>query len=583
MFGKIIKIEDKRIIIENLKKEILSNMIGYHVVFEDGRKMLGEIIYVDEKEFHVNLIGEIVGDNLIAGVMKYPLGSATVRLVYKNELELIIGYQDTNIPKNLLLGKSNVYENFNVSVNTSSFFSNHFAIIGNTGAGKSCGVAKLLQNLFADNKTNPVNSHIIIFDTYGEYQSALSNINNHPGINVKNYTTSPNGQEGMEVIKIPPYLLEVDDLALLLNVKDQDLIPIIEKTLSYVYIFKGEDEVCKKYKNDIVAKGLLDMVSSGKGASQIRDQALAFLSKYNTEEINLETIISQPGLNRTIRQCLNIDTQGKLLAVESLVAYLNKYSEVNIDKIAITPTDYTLDDLYYAMEFALVSEGAYNNDSIFEKVNGLKTRLHSIINGENKKYFEYDGFVSRESYVQKIFSTAQGDNVQLVDMNFNYIDDRFAKVLVKILCKMFYKFSVNLENRGSYPINIIIEEAHRYVGIDDDSSIIGYNIFDRISKEGRKYGLILGLITQRISELSQTTLSQCSNFIVFRMYYPQDIKMVASIASNITMDAVEKLKSLSPGMALVFGTAFKIPLITQFDIPNPMPTSTNVDLQKGWY
>ena len=582
MFGKIIKIEDKKIIVENLKKEIVSNMIGYHVVFEDGRKMLGEIIYVDEHEFHIDLIGEIVGDTLIAGVMKYPQGSASVRLVYKNELELIIGSQETNLPKNLLLGKSNVYDNFNVSVNTSAFFSNHFAIIGNTGAGKSCGVARLMQNLFADNKTNPANSHIIIFDTYGEYQSALTNINTHPGINVKNYTTA-NSADNMEIIKIPPYLLEVDDLALLLNLKDPDLIPILEKTLAYVYIFKSEDETCKKYKNDIIAKGLLDMLSSGKGASQIRDQVIAFLSKYNTPDINLETIISQPGLNRTIRQCVNIDTQGKLLAVESLIAYLNNYSEINIDKISITPTEYTLDDMYYAMEFALVSEGAYNNDALYEKLNSIKTRLHSIINGEYKKYFEYNGFISRENYIQKIFSTSTGDNAQIVDMNFNYVDDRLAKVLVKILCKMFYKFSVSLENRGSYPINIIIEEAHRYVGADKDNDVIGYNIFDRISKEGRKYGLILGLITQRISELSQTALSQCSNFIVFRMYYPQDIKMVASIASNITMDAVEKLKSLSPGMALVFGTAFKIPLIAQFEMPNPMPTSTNVDLQNGWY
>ena len=323
MFGKITKIEDKKIFVENLKKEILSNMIGYHVVFEDGRKMLGEIIFVDENTFHINLIGEIYGDSLVAGVMKYPQGNAKVRLVYRNELELIIGSQETNLPKNLLFGKSNVYDGFNVSVNTSNFFSNHFAIIGNTGSGKSCGVARLLQNLFSDNKTNPENSHIIIFDTYGEYQSALTNINTHPGINVKNYTTSIK-DEGKEIIKIPPYLLEVDDLVLLLNVKDADLIPILEKTLAYVYIFKSEDATTKKYKNDIVAKGLLEMLSSGKNASQIRDQAIAFLSKYNTEEINLETIIAQPGLNRTIRQCLNIDTQGKLLAVESLVAFLTE-------------------------------------------------------------------------------------------------------------------------------------------------------------------------------------------------------------------------------------------------------------------
>lgn len=582
MFGKIIRIEDKNVIVQNLKNEILSHMIGYHVVFEDTKKMVGEIIFVDEKEFHIHLIGELVNQSLIAGIMKYPQGNAIVRVVYKNELELIIGSQETHLPKHLLFGKSNVYENFNVSVNTTSFFSNHFAIIGNTGSGKSCGVARLLQNLFAENKTNPTNSHILIFDTYGEYHSALDKINLHPGIHVKNYTTSVKDGES-ELIKIPPYLLEVDDLALLLNLNDAELIPILEKTLNYVYIFKGEDSICQKYKNDIVAKCFLDILSSGKSAQQIRDQSLAFLSKYHTEEINLETLIKQPGYNRTIRQCLNIDPQGKMVAMELLVEYLKQYSEVNIEKIAITPTEYSLDDIYYAMEFALVSEGAINNAGIYEKMNKLKTRLHSIINGESKQYFTYNGFISRENYIKKMFTTNEGENAQIVDIDFNSIDDRLSKTIVKIFSKMFYKFTTSLEDRGSFPINILIEEAHRYIQKDNDVEVIGYNIFDRIAKEGRKYGLLLGLITQRLSELSVTTLSQCSNFIVFRMYYPEDMKIIASIASNITMDVIEKLKSLKPGMALVFGVSFAVPLICQFEIPNPMPTSTNVNLANYWY
>lgn len=582
MFGKIIRIEDKNVIVQNLKNEILSHMIGYHVVFEDTKKMVGEIIFVDEKEFHIHLIGELVNQSLIAGIMKYPQGNAIVRVVYKNELELIIGSQETHLPKHLLFGKSNVYENFNVSVNTTSFFSNHFAIIGNTGSGKSCGVARLLQNLFAENKTNPANSHILIFDTYGEYHSALDKINLHPGIHVKNYTTSIKDGES-ELIKIPPYLLEVDDLALLLNLNDAELIPILEKTLNYVYIFKGEDSICQKYKNDIVAKCFLDILSSGKSAQQIRDQSLAFLSKYHTEEINLETLIKQPGYNRTIRQCLNIDPQGKMVAMELLVEYLKQYSEVNIEKIAITPTEYSLDDIYYAMEFALVSEGAINNAGIYEKMNKLKTRLHSIINGESKQYFTYNGFISRENYIKKMFTTNEGENAQIVDIDFNSIDDRLSKNIVKIFSKMFYKFTTSLEDRGSFPIHILIEEAHRYIQKDNDVEVIGYNIFDRIAKEGRKYGLLLGLITQRLSELSVTTLSQCSNFIVFRMYYPEDMKIIASIASNITMDVIEKLKSLKPGMALVFGVSFAVPLICQFEIPNPMPTSTNVNLANYWY
>lgn len=582
MFGKIIRIENKKVIVENLKKEILSNLIGYHVVFEDSKKMVGEIVFVNENEFHINLIGEIVDNNLLPGIMKYPIGTAQTRIVYRQELELILGNQDVSIPKNLLLGKSNVYDKFIVSVNTSDFFANHFAIIGNTGAGKSCGVSRLIQNLFSDSKTNPLNSHIVIFDTYGEYQSALEKIDTHPGVNVKNYTTS-NKDTNREIIKIPPYLLEVDDLALLLNLKDSELIPILEKTLSYVYIFKSDDSICQKYKNDIIAKGFLDMLGSGNPPQQIRDQSIAFLSKYYTEEINLETLIKQPGLNRTIRQCLNIDPQGKMVAMELLVDFLNQYSEVNIEKISIVPTEYTLDDIYYAMEFALVSEGALNNPGIYEKMNKLKTRLHSIINGEYKQYFEYNGFISRENYIKKLFLTSDEEPAQIVDINFNYIDDRLAKIIVKILSKMFYKYTTSLETRGSFPINIIIEEAHRYIQKDSDEEVIGYNIFNRISKEGRKYGIILGLITQRISDLSTTSLSQCSNFLVFRMHNPEDIKLISSIASNLTTDASEKLKSLNPGMALVFGTSFKIPLIIQFDIPNPMPTSTSVDLTQMWY
>lgn len=584
MFGKIIDIKDKILYVENLKKIAVTNYIGYHVVFEGNKKIVGEITFVTVSEFQIKLLGEILNGKFISGIDVYPFSDATVRLIYKNELELIIGNQSVYAPKTLLFGRSSIYDGFSNTCDLNDFFSSHFAIIGNTGSGKSCGVARLIQNIFAENKKNPTNCHIILFDAYGEYKSALTRINSHPGINVKCLCSDGNlVNQNDEILRIPPYLLEADDLALLLNINDSQLITTLEKTLTYVYIFKGEDELCEKYKNDIIAKVFLDILSSGKPAQQIRDQSLAFLSKYNTKDINLETIIPQMGYNRTIRQCLNIDTQGKMLAVELLIENMKKYSEVSIEKITIRPTEYNLDDLYNALEFALISDGTMNNQSAYEKLNVLKTSLHSIINGENRKFFEYDGYVSRESFVKKLFTSNNGENVQLVDVDFNGIDDRIAKVICKLYAKILYKFSTSIEDRGSFPINIIIEEAHRYVQMDNDINVIGYNVFDRISKEGRKYGLLLGLITQRLSELSSTALSQCSNFIVFRMYYPDDIKMITSISSNVTPEAVERVKSLRPGSALLFGSAFKVPLITQFEIPNPMPTSTSVNITGKWY
>ena len=168
-------------------------------------------------------------------------------------------------------------------------------------------------------------------------------------------------------------------------------------------------------------------------------------------------------------------------------------------------------------------------------------------------------------------------------MNFAYVDDRFAKVLTKVYSKMFFNFATDLQERASFPIHIVLEEAHRYVQNDTDIDVIGYNIFDRITKEGRKYGVILGFITQRPSELSTTALSQCSNFITLRMYHPDDLRIIGSITSNLSQDNLEQIKTLRPGMAMTFGTAFKLPSICSMDLPNPMPQSTSVDIGKRWF
>ena len=163
------------------------------------------------------------------------------------------------------------------------------------------------------------------------------------------------------------------------------------------------------------------------------------------------------------------------------------------------------------------------------------------------------------------------------------MDDRFAKIVTKLLSKLFFNYTSTLEERGSYPVNIILEEAHRYVQNDSDIDVIGYNIFDRITKEGRKYGCFLTFITQRPSELSSTSLSQCSNFIVFRLFYPKDFDIVRSISTNVDTETTNKIKSLSSGCALAFGTGFKIPILINLDLPSPMPESTSLLLDKLWY
>ncbi len=589
MFGKIKKIEDKYIEVENISKIIQANVINYHVIFEDNInkniKIVGEILGMNEEIIHIMLIGEIKENSFISGTIKYPSMNSTCRIVYKEELEMIIGKQEFDSSDTLLIGSSALYDGFKVTAKVNDLLTHHIAIIGNSGCGKSCGVASLIQNIFYYNKKSPRNAHMVIFDVYGEYHTALSKINELPGINVKYYTTKTDIDEAStEIVSIPAYFLEVDDLALLLSVNDHTLLPILEKTLQYVALFKSSGELATKYKNSIIAKSLLDIIGSGKSSTQLSDQIISTLNKFNTAELNLESLIVQPGYTRTLKQCLNIDANGKMGALQFVIEFLNGFTTFDVMEVDQKEIIYNLEDLYNALEFALMSEGMLNNAALYEKANDLRVRLNAILNSPQRKYFEYKGsYIEKEQFVKSMFLTENNEYAQLLNMNFNYVDERFAKILTKLYMKLFFNFSTSLSVRASFPIHVILEEAHRYVQNDNDINVIGYNIFDRITKEGRKYGLILCFITQRPSELSSTCLSQCSNFLIFRLFYPEDLKIVISMSSNLTQQEVEKLKTLRPGTALVFGSAFHIPLLTKLNLPNPLPQSTNVNLESIWY
>ena len=148
---------------------------------------------------------------------------------------------------------------------------------------------------------------------------------------------------------------------------------------------------------------------------------------------------------------------------------------------------------------------------------------------------------------------------------------------------MLFDYIVKLPKRASIPFHIVLEEAHRYVQDDIDRKILGYNIFDRITKEGRKYGILHGLISQRPSELSETAVSQCSNFAVFKMFHPADLKFVSNAISGMSDSMMQRIKVLNPGSCILFGTAFKFPVITMVDMPNPTPLSESCNIDNTWY
>ncbi len=587
MLGTIKEIIDNTVIIKlSIDINEQPNLINIHVVFDDGshRKVVGEIANVNQHEMVVNIVGEIDNNSFIPGSSSKPSFKSNIRIIDASELQLLLGPQEVGEGKTNF-GTSNVYEGYKINIEVNDFFNTHFAILGNSGAGKSCTVASILQKLFTSSKTPPINSNLFFFDAYGEYTNAFSKLHEvNPLLNYKTYTTNTVDPE-CDILRIPPWLLDVDDLALLLDVTTPSQIPMIEKTLKLVPILTGSSENVIKRKNDIIARALQDILLSGNDSTKIRDQVIGVLTKFNTPTLNLETQIVQPGYTRTFKQCLFVDKSGKMQEMELVVEFVRGYILEVTEEI---PQDelnpyYTLTDLESAMEFALISEGILKSDKVFDYANIISVRLHTLATGDYKSYFEYPTFVNRDQYIEDLMTNENNQKCQIVNFNINYIDDRLAKVFTKILSRMLFLKSSTTKPRGSRAFHIIIEEAHRYVQHDSDVEILGYNIFERITKEGRKYGTFLALITQRPSELSDTCISQCANFIVLRTLHPVDLNYIKEMVPNVTSEVVLQLKNLKPGNCIAFGSAFKVPIPMYIDLPNPRPLSNNVDLNTVWY
>ena len=157
-----------------------------------------------------------------------------------------------------------------------------------------------------------------------------------------------------------------------------------------------------------------------------------------------------------------------------------------------------------------------------------------------------------------------------------------SAVITKVFTRLIFDFCKTLPTRASLPFHILMDEAHRYVRNDNDQYLIGYNIFERVAKEGRKYGVLMGIISQRPVELSETVVSQLSNFMIFKTNHPRDVDYIKRIIPNINAEVVDKQKGLQSGICLAFGTAFKIPLTIKMELPNPMINAENCDVVRNW-
>lgn len=580
MFEKILSIT-KNYAIVKVSSTTNDDILNYNVVLEDNdKKILGEIEEIINCEAKISFLGEFIDGKYYSGILRRPTLNARIRIINANELGELVGSNDT---RSMVLGISPFYNNYPISVNIDEMFSNHMAIFGNTGSGKTCGVSRIIQNFFSMKDKIPFNSNIFIFNNTSEYDAAFRDINKlNANYNYKLYTTDKDDPSGYK-LRIPLWILSVDDYANLLDITEYSQISIIEKMLSLVAVFARNDEEAIRYKNHLIAKALINVLYSNQVAGKIRDQIFNVLTDCYTNELNLDVEVPGIGYTREFRKCFDIDKNGefveRILVTKYIQSFIDKNMKWNEDFV---PIYFNLDQLEIALNFVLISDGLLFSEKSYSDAMAVKVKLHSINNSSSKQFFEVHDFITMEQFVNSLIVTRDNKRAQIVNFVLEDIDDRFAKNLVKVLARILFRFSRSLQVRGSMPIHLMLEEAHRYVQKDRDVEILGYNIFERIAKEGRKFGVVLDLITQRPTELSETVLSQCTNFIIFKLNHPADLEYIKLMVPNISSEVIEKQKILQSGTCVAFGRMMKTPMVVKMQMPSPAPQSASASVYDRW-
>lgn len=582
MFGKIRYIDDITAVVDiNKDNMVVPNLMNLHVVFEnDIDKLLGEVKKVDTETVHIDLLGQFVENRFIAGTIKKPTLDSKVRVINDDELNIILGKDDE---KSLYLGNSAIYPEKNVYIDINQFFSNHAAIFGNTGSGKSCSVARIVQNIFLNKQFLSYNANLFIFDAYGEYKNAFKVLNQiNPNYQYKFITSNPIDPDDVQ-LNIPVFLLTIDDICLLLQADNHHQYTIVERMLKLAKLFSKDDEETKKLKNHLIAKAIMSVLFSNQNAAGKKNDIFTIINDCSTPEFNVNTDIQGIGYTRKFSECFGIDRNGEFGESVLINEYLLKFIDDELESKIDVPTDafYTLDDLERALSFTLIGDGFLGNRIMQDNAVIMQVRLHSLNNSSNRKFFSFKEYITIDNYISSLI-IHNNRRSQIININLEDVDDNLAKTIVKIFSKMIFDFAKKRRVRAAIPFHLFIEEAHRYVVNDNDHFLLGYNIFERIAKEGRKYGVMLDLVSQRPVEISETVIAQTSNFCILKMTHPRDLDYINKMLPNISGDIIEKLTSLQSGTMVAFGSAFKIPVIVKMDMPNPAPYSSNCDVLFRW-
>lgn len=541
------------------------------------------------------------------GVSTFPSLYADALYVLDEELDRIFEVQSAHelvpVPPGdgsatrynaLSIGTSAVFKDYDVKIRVDEFFGGHAAVLGNTGSGKSCSVATILQSLFEKkDEYFARGATFLLLDVNGEYRSAFCNL---PSYIKRHYVkleadplaaaaTALDAAETTAVFRLPHWFMSVEEWELLLRASERTQQPVLRTALGLSTLFAGDaDAELDELRNHILASCLLYVMQGDAGTPSKKDRITALLSTFHTKDLNLDAV----------RAMIEVKF-GEMKNAEGLGELLNGFVRDEVALPNYANRQFAFDDLEKALDLALLYEEAHGNRQIRDYCSQMITRFKWIREREDfaflrvppKQLLPNERDVAQ--FVERCIGLSRHEarfrkSAQIIILDMNEAPDEVVEVASAVISRLIFDRLRKAEPRNRMPVNLVLEEAHRYMAERPSGyAIDAGRIFQRIAKEGRKYGLFLMVASQRPSELSKTVLSQCSNFVVHRIQNPDDLQHIRQMTPFVSDSVMKRLPSLPKQHALIFGNAVNLPTTFRVRDVRPRPKSDDAAIRDLWF
>ena len=424
------------------------------------------------------------------GVSIFPSLYADALFALDDDLDRIFEVADSQEPvpptgdssvtrlRALTIGTSVVFEGYDVKVRVDEYFGGHIAILGNTGSGKSCTVATVLQSLFEKkNELLARGATFVLLDVNGEYRTAFSKLPTEiqrsylcTALDPEDVAPDPiDINEATSVFRLPHWFMSVEEWELLLRASERTQQPVLRSALGLTGLLNGSSDVSQAVQEHLVAQCILECFRGVEGDSPVSkaQRVFSILHKFGTQNLGSD-ILQKHNFNF---QYSSFNTGA---AMNNFIDELKSFvkEDISVPSYKGEPFDFNL--LEDCFEIALLYEEAHGNRQIRDYCAPMLTRFKWIREREEFAFLRVpmenlrDDEKQIDVFVERFLGLERRDeklhkSAQIIILDMNEAADEVVEVASAVMARLVFDRLRKAEPRNRLPVHLILEEGHRYV------------------------------------------------------------------------------------------------------------------------